>query len=184
MHPLHQLWQQADQAQAQAQHHYPEMRCRSGCNDCCKHHGSPITYAPEWQEIASWLASHPAVEARVRERFQQLKKQLQARMQNLTPPSLSEALFEAPCPFIEQERCQIYAVRPLTCRAFGNTALQQPVRSGEDLYTCNPEKDRWEKALPMHVELPLRQHWFETLEQSGPALSLLHFLDRHFYEPC
>lgn len=179
------LWQQADAAQAGAQNRYPEMRCLTGCNDCCKHHGSPITHASEWQAIENWLTSRPELIAQVQQRHQALKQGLQAKLEALSTPSLNEALFALPCPFIanspEGERCSIYSVRPLTCRAFGNTLLQ-PAVSREDLYTCAPEQDRWEQELPMaEIKLPLRAPLFEPLANDRRR-SLLNFLERYLHQ--
>lgn len=180
------LWRRADAAQAEAQARYPEMRCLSGCNDCCKHHGSPITYVTEWQAIEAWLDSHPEVLAGARSRYLALKQRLQTRLENPEAPALNEALFELPCPFIDGtpagERCSIYPVRPLTCRAFGNTLLTAPV-TRDDLYTCQIEQDRWERDLPMlsEVNLPLRGPLFEELTDDRRR-SLLSFLERYLHQ--
>ncbi|PKL76931.1 MAG: hypothetical protein CVV27_07750 [Candidatus Melainabacteria bacterium HGW-Melainabacteria-1] len=178
------LWQAADQAQAEAQERYPAMACRSGCNDCCKHHGSPMTYAREWELIVNWLAERPELLGRIQARFNALKISLQTRLGEPKVPSLSEALFEVPCPCIEtvagRELCGIYPVRPLTCRTFGNTLLVSPADSQDAIYTCNPEKARWEQELPMLSELalPQRSEFFAQLEQQDQRRSLLSFLER------
>ncbi len=178
------IWQRANLAQDAAQAAYPELRCRTGCNDCCKNHGSPITYAQEWQVIAAQLDQNSSLKEAVRQRYLSLKQSLRQRLQQPDPPSIAAALFEMPCPFIASEACSIYALRPLTCRAFGNSVLQSPALSGDDIYTCNPEKDRWETVLPMKAEhpLPLRAELFKEFEQSGPSRSLLSFLEGYFYE--
>lgn len=185
---LPELWQQANDLQAQAHQQYPQMRCLSGCNDCCKHHGSPLMYPLEWDAIQSHLQGHPELLAAATERYYQLKQDLQTRLQDLSPPTIMEALFESACPFIEAhgtgERCSIYAVRPMTCRAFGNALLESQPVSSEQIYTCNPEKDRWEQDLPMLKELalPLRSQFFSELEKSGQRQSLLRFLERYLHE--
>ncbi|MEZ0369654.1 MAG: YkgJ family cysteine cluster protein [Candidatus Sericytochromatia bacterium] len=179
------LWRQADRAQAEAQDRYPAMGCCSGCNDCCKHHGSPITYASEWELIQPWLEAHPETLAGIRARYHELKRGLRARLQQPETPSLTEALFELPCPCIEAtaqgERCAIYPVRPLTCRSFGNTLLAAAPESGDAIYTCNPEKTRWERELPMlgEIALPLRSSLFATLEADDSHRSLLSYLERY-----
>jgi Fe-S-cluster containining protein len=194
---LEDLWQQAHAAQVETQHRYPEILCRTGCNACCKNHGSPITFEVEWQAIETHLDAHPHKKAAVKQRYLALRKELQSRLA-LENPTLSQALFEVRCPFIAVntaeegleenvqpggEYCSIYEVRPTTCRVFGNTVLEQPVQSGEAIYACNPEKDRWETLLPMAVELPLRNTFFEALETTGAPQSLLHFLATFFDVP-
>lgn len=178
---VQQAWQAASQAQAQAQADYPELGCLSACNDCCKHHGSPMTYAQEWAQMADWLALQPQIYQQARLQYAQLKQSLQARLTQTDPPTISAALFEAPCPFLQAERCAVYPVRPMTCRAFGNSVLAPHVSSGEQVYTCNPEKDRWEQVLPMLQEpcaLPEREALFAPLAAWGPPRSLLSWLER------
>ena len=155
-----------------------------------------MTYAVEWQAIEQHLEAHPQKKAAVRTRYLAIIKELQSRLA-LENPTLSQALFEVRCPFIAVntaekgdadaplavgEYCSIYDVRPTTCRVFGNTILEQPVRSGEAIYACNPEKDRWEALLPMAVELPLRSSFFKDLEATGAPRSLVQFLAAFFDE--
>lgn len=181
------IWERANQAQAQAQTSHPELLCRSGCNDCCKQAGSPITYAAEWQLIQTWLEERPQLLAEVRQRYRQLKATLQERLHRPQTPSLFEALFELRCPFIavtaDGERCSIYPVRPLTCRSFGNTLLKAQPQTGDDFYTCTPEKERWERDLPMYesFRLPLREYLFQELEAQDSRRALTHFLERYLY---
>lgn len=182
------LWQQADQAQADAQERYPAMACRTGCNDCCKHHGSPITYGSEWTIIQSWLEAHPEALIGIKQRYHALKKMLQARLHQPEVPTLYEALFEIPCPFIEAhdqgERCGIYPVRPLTCRSFGNTLILSPPSTQDEIYTCTPEKERWERDLPMlsELDLPLRVTLFAPLEAQGQRRSLISLLEQFLFK--
>ncbi|MGV3525691.1 MAG: YkgJ family cysteine cluster protein [Candidatus Sericytochromatia bacterium] len=173
-----QAWRAADQAQQQAQTHYPDMGCLTGCADCCQHHGSPLSYATEWAAIVDWLQTQPTIWTAAVMRYQELQANWRRKLISGQTPSLAEALFEAPCPFLAQGRCSIYPVRPTTCRAFGNTLLQQPASSGDDVYTCNREKDRWETTLPLagSPRLALRASLFVGLEKSGAARSLLAYL--------
>lgn len=176
--PLERAWQAADQAQQQAQSQYPEMGCLTGCADCCQHHGSPLSYASEWATLANWLRKRPEIWAAAVTRYRKLQQQWRRKLQSAQLPGLAEALFEAPCPFLDQGRCSVYPVRPTTCRAFGNTLLQQPASSGDDVYTCNREKDRWETTLPLagSPRLGLRAPLFAELEAQGPPRSLLAYL--------
>lgn len=186
------IWQQAHTAQVEAQGEYPDILCRTGCNDCCKNHGSPITFAAEWDLIQAHLETNPQKKAAVKERYLALKKDLRSRLA-LENPTISQALFEVRCPFIAVsqckeegeptgEYCSIYEVRPTTCRVFGNTVLAHPVQNGDAIYACNLEKDRWETLLPMAVNLPLRSTFFEHLEATGKPRSLLYFLAIFFDE--
>lgn len=176
--PHEQAWQAADQAQQHAQTDYPEMGCLTGCFDCCQHHGSPLSYAAEWAAIVNWLQSRPTLWTAALRRYRELQQNLRRKLASAQVPGLSEALFEAPCPFLAEGRCSIYPVRPTTCRAFGNTLVQQPAHSGDDVYTCNREKDRWETTLPLagSPRLEARAPLFAKLESQGAPRSLLAYL--------
>lgn len=176
------IYAQADKAQADAQRQCPDMLCRAGCDLCCREHGSPITYAVEWEPIRALLEADPALYASVYAAWKELKQRWRERLHDPGVPTLQAALFDTPCPFLAQGCCQIYALRPLTCRAFGNTALSGA--GAEGIYTCNLEKARWETWLPLHGQPALvsREGLFTQLEtlNGAPPLSLLAFLDRYF----
>lgn len=182
------LYQEADQLQDTVHQQNPEMICHAGCSFCCEHHGSPITHLLEWQLIEPLLDADADLQARVKARFLQLKQGLRTQLLSGERVSLREALFETACPFLENRRCGIYAVRPLTCRTFGNTRLytDSDARNWQEFYTCTMEKERWEKQLKMAdappVDLPVREALFHTLEtlDGQKASTLLAFLERYF----
>jgi len=184
---LEALWEQADVLQAETQARYPDMNCHAGCADCCKFHGSPITYPVEWLQIQAQLDRDSVLKQAVKERFQALQQYLRSRLKAQEKPTLREALFVAPCPFLAENRCEIYALRPLTCRTYGNTRLKEstPSDSVQDFYTCDMEKERWEEMLPMAQEepihLPARESLFQALEKIDPQApqTLLVYLERY-----
>lgn len=69
----------------------PEMECIPGCTDCC---GPNLWAKAEWQNITNWLKAHGR-----RERYAQ----------------------GLDCPYIRENKCSIYEVRPIICRLFGVT---------------------------------------------------------------
>jgi Fe-S-cluster containining protein len=185
---LQALFQQADQLQTEVHTRYPEMICHAGCGGCCEHHGSPIAYALEWQAILPLLEQDNALKERVKTRFLAIKQSLRQSLKSGQVVGLREALFEASCPFLEQQRCSIYAQRPLTCRTFGNTRLYEdsdPLQ-WQEIYSCTMEKERWETQLKMAgdvpIELPVRETLFQSLEKLDKKKSstLLVFLERYF----
>ena len=186
--PLIALFAEADRLQQEVHSQNPEMICHAGCSFCCEHHGSPITYALEWQGIEALLEQDSAFTARVKERFEHLKQGLRQNLKSGELVSLREALFETTCPFLEDRRCSVYAARPLTCRTFGNTRLyaDSDPQNWQEIYSCTMEKERWEKQLKMAdappLNLPPREALFQTLEalDGKPASSLLVFLERYF----
>jgi len=182
------LYAEADQLQQEVHSQNPEMICHAGCSFCCEHHGSPITHTLEWQAIEPLLDQDLAFRSRVRVRFDTLKQGLRQNLKSGELVSLREALFESSCPFLEDRRCSVYAVRPLTCRTFGNTRLyaDSDPRDWKEIYSCTMEKERWEKQLKMAdappLALPVREALFQTLEalDGQPASTLLVFLERYF----
>lgn len=185
---LQALFSEADRLQQDVHSQNPEMICHAGCSFCCEHHGSPITHALEWQAIEPLLEQDSDLKSRVYARFQALKQGLRQNLKKGELVSLREALFETSCPFLEERRCAVYEVRPLTCRTFGNTRLysDSDPRDWKEIYSCTMEKERWEKQLKMAdappLALPPRETLFATLEalDGKPASTLLVFLERYF----
>ncbi len=92
-----------------------ELACRAGCGHCC--HQVVGATAPEVLAIYEHLrASRTADElARVAARIRNADE----KARGLTPDERTSP--ELPCPFLEEERCSVYEVRPLACR--GKTSL-------------------------------------------------------------
>lgn len=70
----------------------PDFRCLPGCTDCCRRFGVPSRSRVEDERIRAYLRA-------------QGRKIGQA--QGTT------------CPYVSEEGCTIYPVRPFTCRLFG-----------------------------------------------------------------
>ncbi len=70
----------------------PDMRCLPGCTDCCRRFGVPSRTTEEDARIRTYL-------------------KVQGR--DLMPAQGTT------CPYLSEEGCSIYPVRPLTCRLFG-----------------------------------------------------------------
>lgn len=107
------------------------LSCREGCGACCRQ-PVPITQV-EARSIAEWLNQQPQErQTALRERFHQAAARLEESgiAQELRSPanrSNSSAMHELgiryfelgiPCPFLEEERCTIHAIRPLRCREY------------------------------------------------------------------
>ena len=94
----------------------PWLVCRPGCTQCCYGVFS-ITALDAWrlkQGLAGLDAADPERAQRIRERARK---------------ALAEADEDAACPALDVETgtCDLYAARPITCRAFG-----PPLRCGEE----------------------------------------------------
>lgn len=120
------------------------VACSKGCSACCKNPSVPFT-EPELLGI-SWFASEVlAGEARTK-----VMGQLETHM------SRSE------CPFLVDELCSIYPVRPLICRQF--MVLNRPCLPGEQLHETRPEDMIMpQRSSIQKVAVQLLNHWdFES----------------------
>jgi Fe-S-cluster containining protein len=108
-----------------------QISCREGCGACCRQ-AVPITPV-EARMLAELLGALPEERQRVlRERFRQASARLEESGVAQTARELKdgkgrEAMHELglryfalgiPCPFLEEERCTIHAIRPLRCREY------------------------------------------------------------------
>lgn len=110
------------------------LACRTGCSNCCRFQTDIAVYPVELVGI-SWYA----VEKTGGEFRSVLKEQLSAHDQTL------------PCPFLVQDRCSIYPLRPMSCRQF--TVFTRPCEPGEDPYftrredVLKPVQDYLDRAI-------------------------------------
>ncbi|WP_165175923.1 YkgJ family cysteine cluster protein [Desulfovibrio sp. ZJ369] len=95
--------------------------CKTGCPVCCC---QPIPVTPlESLVIEAWLQLHVPVPRRMA-----LARQFEASAHQ--PPQLR------PCPFLAENVCRIYPLRPLACRRY--LVLDRPCAPGEDPARLRP----------------------------------------------
>ncbi len=110
-----------------------ELSCKKGCSNCCKTHKDIPVYPLELSGIY-WFA----IEKFQNQSRQILKKQLRSHKN----PN---------CPFLIDESCSIYQVRPIACRQFN--VFRRQCEVGEDPYHTRkgdvliPIKDYTQKAF-------------------------------------
>ncbi|MBX9601454.1 MAG: YkgJ family cysteine cluster protein [Bryobacteraceae bacterium] len=106
------------------------ISCREGCAHCCRQL-VPMS-ALEALEIGDWIAQQPAGEqAALKARFEETARKLAANglntdagyMNGLEQQQLrayAEQYIAAyvDCPFLRNERCSIYEIRPMACREY------------------------------------------------------------------
>lgn len=106
----------ADRATQQANELVPPPRlaCKEGCTWCC--HLPVGAGIPELVRIVSYLrgALSPAEFGGVQQRIVTSDE----RKKTLTPAKRRRLV--EPCPLLEEGRCLVYPVRPLTCRGFNS----------------------------------------------------------------
>jgi Fe-S-cluster containining protein len=171
---------------------FPDIPCQSGCSACCVDYGLPRTTALEWRAIHRYM--HGQMPADVRQTViaavvamygDQVPALLQERKRIQVPHTDARAGDHAlpafgclACPFLVEQRCTIYPVRPSICRAFGSFS----VRVGERLqaFTCQMSADHMQvtlaaKGIP-HWALPVWGRFEERLyalnEPHGDVASL------------
>lgn len=118
----------------------PWLVCRPGCFECCMG-PFPITQLDARRlrrGLAGLQTADPARAARVRERARQAVARISAYfpgdpstglLEESEDVEFSDEMDDDPCPALDPwtGTCDLYAARPVTCRAFG-----PPVRCGSD----------------------------------------------------
>jgi Fe-S-cluster containining protein len=102
----HQLIEQVDRLTARLSSQYARhLVCRSGCSGCCHHHLS--VFAVEAAAIGEAVDALPET---LRQRLAQQARDVLG-MEARDEPTI--------CPMLVDDRCSIYAARPLICRTQG-----------------------------------------------------------------
>ena len=106
---LKQLHQKILEHQLRVEGNYPQgMQCKNGCSQCC--YVSLSVFNIEAQLIKDWFtALKPSEKEVLKEKW-------------LTPAQRKDNFFGEPkesCPFLVNESCTIYEVRPIICRTQG-----------------------------------------------------------------
>ena len=114
----------------------PLLECQPGCARCCMH--QVMVGEREWEIIHTWMRSNltkqqrQQVVRRVREQIAQRGNPLQRwlAMRSKHPRAFVRAVGQGfrteatHCPFLDdQNRCDVYPVRPFVCRAYGRAML-------------------------------------------------------------
>ncbi|TIH15669.1 YkgJ family cysteine cluster protein [Marinifilum sp. JC120] len=95
-----------------------KVACASGCSYCCSSH---ITLTPqEAFRIALHLAANCS-----EDEFVRLTEECMAAASGFAPGQLKEFAkgYFHPCPFLNDDQCSIYEVRPILCRNWISTDL-------------------------------------------------------------
>ncbi|MDE2429202.1 MAG: YkgJ family cysteine cluster protein, partial [Burkholderiales bacterium] len=83
-----------------------KLACRAGCSHCC--HASVEIFSPEAFAIVRTLKTLPA------DRLSAIRQRLlEYGLDNIDDPAWTK---RPACPFLDDHRCSIYAVRPVACR--------------------------------------------------------------------
>ena len=133
-----------------------KVSCSSGCGACCR--GFVAITQAEARQLHDLISTFPqARRTTIDARFTQARRQLDdAGLLKLieAADSWTSADYQAmvthyfelgiPCPFLEEESCSIYQVRPITCREF---LVTSPPRHCAELDSAEVRRI----PLPLHV---------------------------------
>lgn len=170
---------------------YPDIFCRMGCNNCCKIYGSPEIFQVEWERIENYLNnSDESYKINIRNSLTELKNSFRNILKSNQIMHVSKIIDRIKCPFLHEEKCSIYHLRPIVCRMYGIFILSpEPSKKTKNIiYTCEQEMIRWEKKFtienPSVLLLPQTNIFYKKVEQfnqtRGKTYALLYFANRYF----
>jgi Fe-S-cluster containining protein len=113
------LAEYADEALAIVNDEYrPSLHCKEGCSYCCCKPGV-LTSIPELLRILDHVRSTFSTDD-----LSELVAHARRYAGQVAGRSLNELVNQSvPCPFLVEQRCSVYTVRPLTCRGYNSTDL-------------------------------------------------------------
>jgi Fe-S-cluster containining protein len=184
---LNELYALTDEILQNVKTVYPEMLCKAGCNQCCKTYGSPLVTPLEWEKIKDFLDKAPNdFKDKIRSALHEVKNRLKQRK----TADLNQVINNIQCPFLQDEICSVYPIRPLVCRMFGSFISRPdlPGVTSNSIYTCEMEKDRWDKEITekalTKITLPNKSIFHNKVEdlndEKGKALFLINYIDSYF----
>lgn len=123
----------------------PRMACRAGCAYCCYIRVSALPI--EIVAIAEYVRKR--FDERQRADLVQRVEEHNVATRALAPAERSKAL--RPCPFLVENRCSIYEVRPLACRAHHSVDLGSCERAfrGEGVGAIPILRDHHSAIVPL-----------------------------------
>ncbi len=151
------LFAVTDRLSAAIQQAFPESLCGAGCSACCQY---PVGLfdidRAEWEVIRRHIreAWTPRERSEFLERFERdfgpyrLKLRILDALMTFPLPVTSrpEGLPLA-CPFLKDDRCSVYAARPIVCRTFGLYSVLRSGRKESHLYACEKQAVTLNEAL-------------------------------------
>jgi Fe-S-cluster containining protein len=187
---LDELYNITAQVLEKAKINYPDMLCKAGCNQCCKNYGSPQILPIEWENIKEYLDnSDEHYKTSIKKSLLEIKNNLREMLNRNNKLPVDKVVNNITCPFLQNELCSIYPIRPLVCRMFGSFLSKPGLISGNSVYTCGMEKDRWDEEIsitkPISINLPSKVLFYKKLEQindkRGKPKTLIYYLNKYFF---
>lgn len=159
---------------------YPSIECRTGCSRCCKFSGSPEIYKAEWEKLKEHIEKNFSEKQmkRVKRKFMESIRIFKDELENdndndLEEISNIEMFFMSECPFLYKNMCSVYEARPLICRIFGLSMVENAGKTNvyRAVLACLEEKNRWTEE---YKDTPDKQILLPTrLSLTNPLLRFL-----------
>ncbi len=167
---------------------FPKSFCKAGCSGCCYYPVGLFTISfTEWEVIrrhieTEWTDAERAdFVARYKKVFTGFWRFVLGQLQNsfvsliVTAPFVHRARIA--CPFLKDDRCSIYAVRPYQCRTFGLFAARASVGREPKVYACNVQGENLLAQLKHggpQIQLPVMNPIVIKIRKlcRGPKLAL------------
>lgn len=159
-----------------------QISCREGCSACC---WQAVAIAPaEARRISEWLAERPEeCQTVLHERFRKaaarledsgIAQSLRAASHRLSREATLElglrySALSIPCPFLEDGRCSIYAIRPMRCREY--MVVSPPE------HCAHPETNEIVGVKPPVLLSRILNRWDASGDVQDGGLILLAMLD-------
>jgi Fe-S-cluster containining protein len=164
---------------------YPNIECKTGCSRCCKFSGSPEIYKGEWDRLKNYIENNfsekqmERVKRKFLESIQIFKDELENEdISESEELSNIEIFFMSECPFLYKNMCSVYEARPLICRSFGMSVLENSDKKNiyNAVLSCLEERNRWKEE---YKDTPNKQIFLPTrLALTNPLLKFLSEEDK------
>ncbi len=130
---------------------YPESLCKAGCSSCCQYPPALFTVTrQEWEAMLAYVTREWSAEriGRLVTRFwgshgpyMRRLKVIEWLMEFPLPVNAKRKAVPLECPFLEDERCSVYPVRPVYCRSFGSFTYKYFWTPEPFVYGCQEQSD-------------------------------------------
>jgi len=174
------LYDLVDDLAAGTRDAYPESLCKVGCSACCTYPAGLFTATQkEWEVISDHIDRHWDAEQVLafvgrfwasHGRYFQRLRAIEWLMEFPLPIHPKREAVPLSCPFLHDDRCAVYPVRPVYCRTFGLFSYKYWWRREHFIYACDMQSDQLEPLT--------RQAGRPQLPNLDPILARRHVLSK------
>lgn len=151
------LYVQLDRLSAAVTRGFPESLCFAGCGRCCRYPTAFFDlHREEWELIRQHFETHwsPQRQQAFIARFWiehgpwlWVVRFFELFLRWQIPVFPTRRSLPLQCPFLEDERCSVWEVRPFPCRTYGQFLAHLTRGSEPYLYACDEQRNALEAAV-------------------------------------